>query len=107
MLKELTEEQKPLLQSFVKVIGSHRAAVASLACELSDIRSIVAKMEATNDPNLCGAREMLRWAERRVDRINTANETLVNAIRNDAHIAPEEFEAFLADGRNDVLPAQE
>ena len=102
MLDQLTEEQKPLVQSFVTVIGSHRAAVENLASVLIDIRSIVAKMEATNDPNLRGAREILRWAERRAERIHTANETLANAILNDAHIAPEEFEAFLADGHDDV-----
>ena len=33
-----------------------------------------------------------------MERYYTANETLAHAILTNAHIAPEEFEAFLADG---------
>jgi hypothetical protein len=62
MLEQLTEGQKPLVNSFVKVLGNHRAAVENLVSVLIDIRSIVAKMEATNDPNLRDARQALRWA---------------------------------------------
>lgn len=102
MLEQLTEKQKPLVQSLVKVLGNHRAAVENLASVLIDTRSIVAKMEATNDPNLRDAREKLQWAERRVERIHTANETLAHAILTNAHIAPEEFEAYLADGYEDI-----
>lgn len=103
MLDQLTEEQKPFLESFVRVLVSHRTAIDNLATVLIDIRSIVAKMEVTNDPNLRGAREILGWAERRVERIHTANETLAHAILTNAHIAPQEFEAFLADGY-EVVP---
>jgi hypothetical protein len=106
MRERLTDNRTPLLQSFVSVLGSHRAAVVRLSCVLSDLRSIVAKMEATKDPGLGDAREKLQWAERRVERIHTANETLALAILTNAKVAPEEFEVFLADGRDGVLPGR-